>query len=295
MQHNCKEQPGFYYKALYEKYKSQDKIHWCTICNRIGFGLGTHFEHYVLGIAKGPVPEKAGPSQLFDKDCSLRSGGGGLPEKYQRFNTLRNVAFQYNHPSFIGKKSEREVKEKLVEAMWNAPLIENPLAELRLTEGSWNRPNTNFLSPKSNKSNNSNVPTPNSVQDPIIHPVETEEWQNATLDSDTNIIQFQHPGFAHDKPGQQISRDGFARWLNTLLGNPTADAFGHCWLYIPEIDRASASAAELANHCNSLLWPREVRVALALAESPTEGENDEYRKLYEGYRKQFNRKQRGTQ
>ncbi len=297
MHHNCKEQPGFYHKALYEKYKSQDKIHWCTICNRIGFGLGTYFEHYVLGIAKGPVPEKAGPSQLFDNDCSLRSGGGGIPEKYQRFNTLRNVALYYNHPSFIGQKSQREVMEKLVEAMWNAPLVENPLAELKLAEGSWNRENNNFLAPKptkSNNANNSNVPIPNSVQDPIIHPVENEEWQNATFVSDANIIQFQHPGFAHDKPGQQISRDGFAGWLNALLGNPAAEAFGHCWQYIPEIDRESASAAELANHCGSLLWPREVRVALGLAESPTEGENAEYRKLYNGYRKQFNRKQRGT-
>jgi ankyrin repeat protein len=303
MQHNCKEQPGFYHKALYEKYKSQDKIHWCTICNRIGFGLGSYFEHYVLGIAKGPIPEKAGPPQLFDKDCSIRSGGGGLPEKYHRFNTLRNVAFQYNHPSFIGQKSHREVMEKLVEAMWNAPLVENPLAELKLAEGSWNRPNTNFLAPKTaNASNNSNVPTPNSVQDPIIHPAETEKWQNATFISDTDIIQFQHPGFAHDKEGQQISRKGFAGWLSALLGNPASEAFGHCWQYIPEKDRASASATELANHCGSLLWPREVRVALGLAESPTEGENAEYRKLYEGYRKlyegyrkQFNRKQRGTQ
>lgn len=169
---------------------------------------------------------------------------------------------------------------------------------MQLAQGRFNRPNANFLEPKSNKTNtnnNSNVPTHNSVQDPIIHSVETEEWQNATLVSDKNIIQFQHPGFAHDKPGQQISRIGFAGWLNTLLGNPTAEAFGHCWQYMPEKDRASASPAELANHCNSLLWPREVRVALGIAETPTEGENGEYRKLYEGYRKQFNRKQRGTQ
>lgn len=287
MQHNCKEQSGFYHKALYEKYKSQDKIHWCTICNRIGFGVGTHFEHYMLGIAKGPIPEKAGPSQLFDKDCRTRSGGGGLPEKYHRFNTLRNIALRFNHPSFIGQKLQREVMEKLVEAMWNAPLIEDPLSEMQFAEGKWNKPNTNFLLPKTTaNANNANIPTPNSVQDPIIHPVETEDWQNATLISEENIIQFQHPGFAHDKPGQQISRDGFAGWLETSLGNPTSEEFGYCWLY---------KATPEENHCGALLWPKEVRLALGLKESPEEGENAEYRKLYNGYKLQFNRKQKGTQ
>ena len=294
MQHNCKEQPGFYHTKLYEKYKSDDKIHWCTICNRIGSGKGTQFQHYTLGMAEGPVPAIAGPSYLFDIDCSERSGGGGLPEKYKRFNTLRNVALEYNHPSFIDNESFRKVMEELVEAMWN--LGKKPLAEQKLAQGVWNRPNTNFLSPKISKnSNNTNIPTPNSVQDPIIHPVETAEWQNSTLVDDKDIIQFLHHGHPHDKSGQQISRIGFAQLIEVSLGNPTSESFGHCWQYIPIKERTTATPDELQNHCDAVLWPREVRIALGLTETPEEGENVYYRKLYNGYKLQFNRKYKGTQ
>lgn len=296
MSHDCKGLPGFYHKALYKTYQSQGKIHWCTICNRIGYGMGTQFEHYKLGLAKDAKPKTAGHTYLFDADCRTRSGGGGLPEKYHRFNTLRNVALRFNYPSFIGQKPFREVMEKLVEAMWNAPLHEDPLAEIKFAERKWNKPNTNFPLPRVlANANNTNIPTPNTVQDPVIHPVETEDWQNATLISEENIIQFRHPGHPHDKPGQQISRKGFAGWLKESLGNYTGEEFGHCWQYMTTQQQTNASPDELANHCEALLWPREVRIALGITETPEAGENAEYRKLYEGYKKQFNRKQRGSQ
>jgi ankyrin repeat protein len=295
MYHDCKGQPGFYHKRLYGMYKAEGKIHWCTICNRIGFAKGTQFQHYYLGLASEPVPGTAGVSYVFDNDCRERSGGGGLPEKYNRFNTLRNIAFTFNTDEHIGKTPMREVLETLTEAMWDAPIVD-PFGAHHYAQRMFTRPNTNYpLMETVTNTGNTNVPTPNYVVDPIIHPVETEQWENATVISDKNIIQFIHPGFPHDRRGQQISREGLAGWLSVALGNPGSESFGYCWLYMPQADRAHATAEELANLCEAKLWPSEVRIALGLSEEPTEGENAEYRKLYEGYRKQFNRRERGTQ
>jgi hypothetical protein len=292
MKHNCTTQDGFYHKALYEKYKGADEnIHWCTICNRIG----KDHQHYNLGLAQGPIPMIIAYSYPFDIDCSTRSGGGGLPEKYQRFNRLRNVALRFNHPAFIDKKSQREVLEKLVEAMWDAPFVQDPLTEIQWSEKQWNRPNTNFPLPKpshvkTNRNTNTNIPVPEGVQDPLIHPVETDEFVNATFVDDKDILQFRHTDNAgvlrlHDKPGQQISRVAFASWLSDLLGNPTEERFGHCWQY-SETDYGSY-------RCTAKLYPKEVRLALGLTEEPTEGENAQYRQLYKNYRMLFNRKERG--
>ena len=304
MKHDCATEGGFYHKELYAKYKTDGYIHWCTICNRIGWARGSNFLHYKLGLAEDSVPKKADASYLFDADCSTRSGGGGLLEKYKRFNRLRNVALQYNNPSSIGKKSQTEVLNKLTEAMWNAPLLYSTLSEnqwaKQLAEKRWNAPNTNFAPPATNAAAaaptpaapvNTNVPVPNAVQDPIVHPTTTEKFANFFATNDTNIIQFRHPDSTgvmrlHDKPGQQISQGMFAQWLNELLGNPATDErFGHCWQF-KENEYG-------ANRCTAKLYPKEVRIALGLAEKPTEGENAEYRQLYKNYRMLFNRKERG--
>lgn len=300
MAHDCSALPGFYHKGLFERYKSQGKIHWCTICNRIGFGLGTHFEHYTLDLARNPIPAKAGPSMVFDVDCANRSGGGGLPEKFHRFQRLRQVAFQLNKPRFLGKKSRKEILEKLVEAMWDAPLVENPEIEELWEEQRWNIPNTAFPAPVStNASNNTNIPTPAGVQDPIVHPVATNNYTNAITSDTENIVQFRHTDASdtlrlHDQPGQQISQENFADWLKYRMGNYSDSRFGYCWQYIPEAERARATPTDRANLCTAKLWPHEIRVALGLSENPEAGENKEYRQLYEGYKKLFQRKERGT-
>lgn len=294
MKHDCASQGGFYHKELYDKYKVDGGIHWCTICNRIGWASGSDFRHYNLGLAEGPIPGKAYNSYLYDKDCSVRSGGGGLPEKYHRFNRLRNVALRFNHPAFIGKKYQREILEKLTEDMWDAPFVHDPLSEIQWSEKQWNRPNTNFpLPPTATTANaNTNIPVPNTVQDPIIHSTETNNFTNATLVDEKNILQFRHPDSTgiirnHDKPGQQISRMAFASWLSDLLGEPaTNERFGHCWQY-SEIEYGQ-------DRCTAKLYPKEVRLALGLTEEPTEGENAEYRQLYKNYRMLFNRKERRT-
>ncbi len=286
MTHNCKALPGFYHKRLYDLYKSDNKIHWCTICGRIGYGIGSHFEHYKLGLAKDGKPGTHGPTQVFDKSCTTRSGGGGIKEKLMRFQRVREIALKLNKPRYINKISEKEAKEILVEAMWDAPLIANPDIDEMLETSSWNISVNAFLENAKKESDASqapNVPTPPTHLDPIVHPEETEEFQNSTIVSDKNIIQFRHEGNMHDKEGQQISRDGFAHWLQSVGVNPADEGHLKCWAFHEEGD----------NKCSVKLYPREVRIALGLAEVPEEGENTEYRKWYELYRKKFNEAEAG--
>lgn len=287
MKHDCASQPGFYHKALYDRYKTDGGIHWCTICNRIGWGQGTQFLHYNLDLARNPVPTKAANSYLFDKDCSARSGGGGLVEKFHRFQRLRQVAYQLNNPRYVGVKRQKDVLETLVEVMWNAPLVENPDIEELWEERRWNIPNTAFPLPANasvSNSNNANIPVPSGTLDPIVHPTETDEITDVTMVSETDIIQFRHGENMHDGEGQQISRKAFASWLSDILGEYSSERFGHCWQF------SEADYGE--NACKVKLYPREVFVALGLDKE--EGENAEYRKLYEGYRKLFKRKEKGT-
>ncbi len=287
MKHDCRSLPGFYHKRLYDLYKSDDNaIHWCTICGRIGYGIGSHFEHYKLGLAENGKPGTHGPTQVFDESCETRSGGGGLKEKLKRFQRVREIAFKLNKPRYINKITEKAAKEMLVEAMWDAPLFNNPDINEILETRSWNIPVNAFLEnvkKESEVSQAPNVPTPATHLDPIVHPEETEEFQNVTIASDKNIIQFRHEGNMHDKEGQQISRDGFAHWLQSVGVNPTDEGHLKCWAFHEEGE----------NECTVKLYPREVRIALGLSEVAEEGENADYRKWYELYRKKFNEAEAG--
>jgi hypothetical protein len=279
MKHNCKGLQGFYHKRLYDLYKSDNAIHWCTICGRIGYGIGTHFEHYKLGLAKDGKPGTHGPTQVFDESCATRSGGGGIKEKLMRFQRVREIALKLNKPRYINKITEKAAKEMLVEAMWDAPLIANPDINEMLETRSWNIPNTAFpVNVAKERPNAPNIPTPPTHLEPIIHPEETDQFQNALILSDKDIIQFRHEDNMHDKEGQQISRNGFVHWLQSVGINPADEGYLKCWAFHEEGD----------NKCIVKLYPKEVRIALGLAEVAEEGENAEYRKLYELYRKKFN-------
>jgi ankyrin repeat protein len=286
MKHNCTALPGFYHKQLYSMYNEDGKIHWCTICGRIGYSeYGGDFYHYKLGLANDGRPGKHGPTYVLDESCATRSGGGGLDEKFKRFQKIREKAFNLNTPEYINKITEKQAKEMLVEAMWNAPIESTSNINAIKATKSWNIPNTDFpVNVVKEKPNEPNVPTPPTHLDPIVHPEETEEFQNATMISDTDIIQFRHEGNMHDKEGQQISRKSFFSMLQTNLINPVDEGYLKCWAYSQEED----------NHCAVKLYPREVRIGLGLAEVPEEGENADYRKLYELYRKKFNEAEAGV-
>jgi hypothetical protein len=291
MKHNCKGLPGFYHKRLYDLYNTNNEIHWCTICGRIGFwrppGLYVpgYFAHYKLGLAElAKPPGKHEATHVMDDDCATRSGGGGLREKLMRFQRVREMAFNLNKPDYIGKIDEKKAKEMLTEAMWNAPLVENPDINEMMRTKSWNIPNTAFPhNVAKEESNAPNIPMPPTHLDPIVHPETTAAFQNAILISDKNIIQFRHEGNMHDQKGQQISREAFFSFLQSIGVNEAEEGFLKCWQFVPEAKRHEGD-----HHCGVKLYPQEVRIALGLAEVSAEGENAEYRKMYELYRKKFN-------
>ncbi len=286
MKHNCKSLRGFYHTKLYNLYKINNEIHWCTICGRIGgYGNDFTFRHYKLGYANQDKPGMHGPTMTMDADCATRSGGGGLREKLMRFQRVRETALALNTPEYVGKISEKDAKEKLVEAMWDAPLILNNDINTILRTKTWNIPNTafplNVAQPE--LPNAPNIPMPSTHLDPIVHPDEADAFQNAIMISDKDILQFRHEGNLHDQEGQQISRQAFFSFLQSVGINETEEGFLKCWQYVPESKRREGDL-----HCGVMLYPREVQIALGLTEVPTEGENSEYRKLYELYRKKFN-------
>ncbi len=286
MKHNCRGLQGFYHKRLYDLYNTDNEIHWCTICGRIGgYGNDFTFRHYKLGLSNQDKPGLYGPTMVMDADCATRSGGGGLREKLMRFQRVREMAFKLNKPRYVGKINEKKAKEMLVEAMWDAPLIQNPDINEILETKSWNIPNTSFPpNVASEEPNAPNIPMPPTHLDPIVHPEETAQFQNATMISDKYIIQFRHEGNLHDQEGQQLSRQAFFSFLQSIGVNEAEEGFLKCWQYVPEGNRREGD-----HHCGISLYPQEVRIALGLAEVPTEGENTEYRRLYELYRRKFNK------
>ncbi len=292
MSHVCKDLKGYYHEELYNKYKNEEgKIYWCTICGRICKG----HRHYELGQAQGAIPSLLPGRDPFASDC-MNEGGGSINEKLLRFRRLREYAKDLQEEA--GKLPWIDAMNELCEEMWNAPLVRVSRAKLEKmrTEKQYNIPSSNFPTQIGSISENSpNIPyifPTNSEEEkrgklPILHPTVTETMTNFMGIDDTNIIQFQHKRKdgtvnRHNKPGQQISREGFLHWLNHILEDPTAEEFGYCWQYKTTQQMIPMTEEQKANVCDAKLHPEEVRAALELTDP-------EQAKLYEAYRKTFNR------
>ncbi len=280
MSHNCSEQRGYYHDALYKKYKnSEGIINWCTVCGRICKG----HSHFKLGPSQGDVPSIIIGKDPFAPSCE-GEGGGGVTEKLLRFRRLREHAKDLQHE--VGKIDWWEAMDELCEEMWNAPMVKpkRVLATMLETK-KFNIPNTNFPLAVPEITNAPNIPY--NGQLPIIHPTETEAFTNAMYIDDSNIIQFRHlkaDGKTmnnHEGPGQQISREGFVGWLKDVMADPTAFRFGKCWQFKTAAQLTALSASEKALVCDAVLHPAEVKAALDM-------EDEEQRKLAEGYHKAFN-------
>jgi ankyrin repeat protein len=279
MSHNCSEQRGYYHDMLYQKYKnSAGIINWCTVCGRICKG----HNHFELSPAKGTVPPIMYGKDPFSKSCE-KEGGGGVTEKLLRFRRLREHAKDLQDE--VGKMDWWQAMDELCEEMWNAPMVkpERVLATMLETK-KFNIPNTNFPLAIPEITNAPNIPY-NGLM-PIIHPEKTETIENAWMTDDFNLIQFRHRKADgtmnnHDGPSQQISREAFVGWLGNALGDPTAFSFGRCWQFKTTAQLAALNAAEKARMCDAVLHPEEVKAALDM-------EDEEQRKLAEGYHKAFN-------
>ncbi len=302
MSHDCAALSGFYHNELYNKYTwslddndendddnnqrggAAKKITWCTDCGRICYG----HQHYELNAVTATTKPKLLPhGDPFEKDCRLTNGGGGYPEKVARYRRMREYALELQED--IGAITRKAALKDLVEQMWNAPLYKTRAVQRIVRNKAWNIPSTAFPLPPNTTTTNTEANAPNLPFDgelPILHPAETANFSNALFIDDANILQFQHKMAngawnRHTGHGQQISREAFRGFLRDVLGNPAA--LGYCWQYATDEQMRAMSNAQKATVCTARLHPAEVQAALDMSD---EGD----KKLYDAYRKQYNRK-----
>jgi ankyrin repeat protein len=278
VKHKCKESKGYYHEKLFDRYNNDGYIEWCTICGRITDG---HHRHYALASfsdnSKKLVEKPAtNAAQHFADDCQP-VGGGGLEEKFLRFLKIREQAMHLNN--LIGKITEKEAFDSLVEEAWNVPATTSVLTK-RVTKAfmqskRWNIPSTYFPtnvalhrnnSPAANNAVQSNVVRPSANVEmlrPILHEMGTNSI--GMLD-DVPVIQFRHrqaDGTVNNHEEEFIGVESLTEWLKDQVKNFGTEDFGYCW------NRSGGCAARL--------YPDEIKDFV-----PAE--------LYEDYRRKFNKK-----
>ena len=260
MNHKCPDLGGLYNRKLYDMYKNNEgTIYWCTLCNRICLG----HRHYKLSSydIKAELGEGGEP---FSEDC--RPYGGGLPEKVQRFNRLREHALELNVDSKI---SAQKAFNELTEEFWNAPLRR----EKRKIEGIIEKKKfgnaTNFPeNRKNNVSKNVNAPDV-PVPAGLVMPTLKKGYNSISMNDDVDVLQFHH-----ETTGGIDHKDSLigVKTLNEQLVYRVDNyqdqeiPFGYC-IYYPE--------------CKARLYPEEIKPYVS----------DE---LYKKYKKQFNNKFKNT-
>lgn len=235
--HNCANLEGYYHKELYDKYKSAEGIIcWCTICNRIASG----HRHYELGFSKSSRPNLLVGHDPFNKDCSKTEGGGGLKEKFLRFRRLREHARDMMED--IGKVTENQALDQLVEEMWNAPLQRKRGTNKMYEEKKFNFPASNFPAPArpTNANAAANKPVnynslPNVPNQNAARPPTTLQGKNNVMQLDEDVvIQFHHvqpDGSIYNHDGNYISPASLEMFLDGQVTKHKSDEFGFCWAY----------------------------------------------------------------
>jgi ankyrin repeat protein len=276
VRHSCTQSKGYYHKRLFALYNNSSKIEWCTICGRITDG--SH-QHYALAPATDTsvrIVEKPANTDIdhFINDCTP-VGGGGLEEKFLRFRKIREHANLLN--TMIGKITQKEAFDSLVEEAWNAPVFASAMTK-RATkifmEGKrWNIPTTNFPTNMSlmRANNSNNTVLPNIVRSAAnleaLRPIFHEKGANAVMmNDDVPVIQFRHrmaDGTVNNHEDEFIGVTTLVGWLENQVKNFGTEEFGYCWNY--------------TGGCTARLYPDEIKDFV-----PAE--------LYEEYRKKFNKK-----
>lgn len=255
--HTCTNLEGFYHEDLYNKYKNeQGRITWCTICGRISHG----HRHYELGPAQGSKPPLLHAGSPFTTDCRVDNGGGGIPEKLARYRRMREFALVLQDE--IGKKTEQEALEELVEEMWNAPMARNPILKKILEQKAWNIPASAFPLPPAETAEEAAVEAvepeidiatlPDIVKpaaDVALTPIELRGKDEIMQESDIDVIQFRHrqpSGAVYDHDHHCISADSLELFISGINGKyKTDEGFGLCWAF--------------PAHCKARLYPSDVQ------------------------------------
>ena len=274
MSHNCTALPGFYHQRLYEMYKDvQGMVHWCTICGRIA---AKAHRHYKLARAQDDVlPATLPATNVFARGVCHQDGGGDHEEKVARCRRLREFALELQEE--VGKISDTEAQEQMVEEMWNAPLVRSRAATRVAAEKKWNIPSDRFPQRKASDGPAPEVaagPAPDvrkPVADAALTPVRVLQTLNAwSREQVAEGVRFVHRKTdgtvnAHEE-GDAIGVDSLAEVLQARLAARGAPDFGFCWAY---------------PSCSARLYPEDVQPFV-----PAD--------LYEAYRATFNEKFRGA-
>ena len=272
MGHNCKAQPGFYHKGLYEKYQEQGIVHWCTNCGRIATAAHQHYELESAGAKRRPLTF---PSvDPFGHQC-YPDGGGDLPEKVARFRRLREYALEMQED--VGKITEQKAKEQLVEEMWNAPLARSRAATLVAASKTWNIPSDKFPTRKAEAAVEAEAvasgPAPDvrkPAADAALTPVRVLQalnaWSREEVAEGVRFVHRKTDGTVNAHEGDVIGVESLAEVLQARLAATGVPEFGFCWGYPA---------------CSARLYPEDVQPFVPVD-------------LYEAYRVKFNEKFRGA-
>jgi ankyrin repeat protein len=254
MKHDCSKGP-YYHEKLYDKYKSEGKITWCTICGRICHG----HRHYKLTMTIAPKPALEEAGDPFASDCRGQ-GGGGLPEKLFRFRELRKTVLHLEQ--YIDRKPMREMMNTLVARMWNAPLINTNADIIRkiMNEKKWNANTRNELF-RRNVVANANANAPNLPFEGEL-PVQKVGRNNIMFNEDVPIFSFRHRQKDGSIEEHGIAQETLEEFLGRIVKEFGTPEFGLCFMH---------------PGCDARLHPEEVRGAV-----PEE--------LYKDYKKKFNKK-----
>jgi len=250
MKHDCSKGP-YYHRRLYEKYKSDGLICWCTICSRISHG----HRHYKLSNEGGEKPDLEKAGDPFARDCASQ-GGGGLEEKLSRFRRLREYALELEDD--VDKKTKTKAMDELIEEVWNAPLRrEKKLLGRIKNEKKWNIGSEKFRGNKVNANANApNIPFTGEL------PEKKTGRNNVMMNDDVPVLVYSHKqrnGSIEKHGVGEETLEGFLKAAVKEFGLPS---FGYCFMH---------------PGCDAVLHPEEVK-----GHVPDD--------LYKDYKKKFNRK-----
>ena len=252
MKHDCSKGP-YYHRRLYDKYKSDGLICWCTICSRISHG----HRHYKLTNEGGEKPDLEKAGNPFARDCASQ-GGGGLGEKLSRFRRLREYALELEDD--VDKKIKSAALDELVEEVWNAPLRrEKKLLGRIRNEKKWNIGSEKFRGNRVNANGNANAPN---IPFTGELPEKKTGRNNVMMNDDVPVLVYSHKQRNGSIEKHGIAEETLERFLKAAVKEFGLASFGYCFMH---------------PGCDAVLHPEEVK-----GHVPDD--------LYKDYKKKFNRK-----
>ncbi len=326
MTHSCVEQAGYegyYHKKLWKAFsypknyndhgellpieQRRRVVEWCTHCGRICKGH-RHYKLSNLYNESGSIaiPAFAGAGDYFAVTCAKPEiGGGGTKEKILRYRKFREMVHDLNKPELIGKISYEDAINRLVEAVWEAPLTpKNTELEYIERERKYNAPVADETFPLSSElpatpkyiySDLTYPDTNNPDLLPIVYPKATETMKNAMehLSGDEeNIVQFRHrmsDGTVnnHNSVNQQIALDRLMDYLSDLSTQQDSEHYGLCWQHEPLNYTEVYDPEHKPSQCTARLYPEEVLHAIQNATYSNELHKANHMQKYNAYRVGF--------